>query len=719
MAKTKKKKLEKKEKTTQAKKIGTEAKYNYILISLVLGISILYVISTFYYSGGYFFLPVDDSFSYFHYAKQLSAGHLFQYNFGDAPTTGVRSLLYTIILAPGFFIGLSGDGMICYSFLLGVIFLFLSGWLIFRIAEGFFGQNLGIIAGILFLLNGPITWGYLSGTEIGLFSTMILATLYFFLQEQDGNYNPLTPFIKGEYKKTIILGSLLAITHPEGTVLSILLVIVLIVNLIFKAEIAKLKSILIFIPAIVGVSCIFLNLILTGSLFSTFLQAKSPLFSPNMPLLEVLTRSIKFYAYLLKEIFGGFNGTYSEMINPDVGQTATYFAPFAFLFFLIGSLPLAVKEIYAKKLGINLLMVIWFFIGIGLVAITFPTDYSWNMFLIPYYPLFLLGVVVGIYHSSLLITNMILTISLKQTFYGISSFFIVFSLFSTSFFVVAYGKICKDNYHQKMGLVKWVRENIPPDVPIAMNGINTLRYYENRNFIDLSGVGTKGLAKAYQNGVGSIFEWLEEKKLEPACFVLDRLDFTRSGLLKTELYSAKVVGVRPIEPINVYQTDWSLANKGDEPVTATRQACMDGYKLVDKIDVANLDSEAGHNYRFWEAEPGLNVTTFVYQLACLDRQIIDGGRMLSGGEGMVIKTVPNQEMKIIMRTTGHLKLDVMINGKYCQKWVDETNPGNAWSESILSLPGKWITSSSTKIRIEIRNKQQDTYSVAYYWFFQK
>lgn len=700
MAKTKKKKLEKKEKVS-AKKIGAEAKYNYILIGLVLGISILYVISTLYYSGGHFFLPVDDSFSYLHYAKQLSAGHPFQYNFTDAATTGVRSLLYPILLAPGFFIGLTGDGMICYSFFLGMIFLFLSGWLVFKIAEGFLGQNSGIIAGILFLLNGPITWGYLSGTEIGLFSTMILATLYFFGQGQDGNY-----------KKTIISGSLLAMTHPEGAVLSILLVIVLIVNIVLKGEIAKLRGILIFIPAIVGVGCVFLNLILTGSLFSTFLQAKSPLFSPNMPLLEVLAKSIKFYAYLLKEIFGGFNGAYTEMISPDAGQTATYFAPFAFLFFLVGALPLAVKEIYAKKLGFNLLTVGWFFIGIGLVAITFPTDYSWNMSLIPYYPLFLLGVIVGIYQISLVITNM--GISLKQVFYGLSSFFIVFSLFSTSFFIVAYGKICKDNYHQKMGLVKWVKENIPADVSIAMNGINTLRYYENRNFIDLSGVGTKGLAKAYQNGVGSIFEWLEEKKLYPACFVLDRLDFSRSGLLKTELYSAKVVGVRPIEPINVYQTDWSLANKGDEPVTA-----MDGYKLVDKMDVANLDSEAGHKYRFWEAEPGLNVTTYISTFACLDRQIIDGGRILSGGESMVIETQPGQEMKIVMRTTGALKLDVVINGKYCRKWVDETNPGNAWYESIVTIPGKWVTSTSTKVHIEVRDKQQDTYAVAYYWFYQK
>ncbi|MDI6734580.1 MAG: hypothetical protein QME42_00030 [bacterium] len=703
MAKIKKKKSEKREKILQAKKIGVEAKYNYSLIGLVLGISILYVISTLFYSGGYFFLPVDDSFSYFHYAKQLSAGHPFQYNFGDTPTTGVRSLLYTIILAPGFFIGLTGNGMICYAFLLGMIFFFLSGWLILRIAEGFFGRELGIIAGLLFLLNGPISWGYLSGTEIGLFSTVILATLYFFLREQDG-----------DYKKTVILGSLLAMTHPEGAVLSILLVVVLIINLLLNQGAAKLKSILIFIPAIIGISCVFLNLILIGSLFSTFLQSKSPLFSPNMPLLEILAKSIKFYAYLLKEIFGGFNGAYTEMISPDAGQTATYFAPFAFLFFLFGSLPLAVKEIYARRLGINLLMVIWFFMGIGLVAITFPTDYSWNMTLIPYYPLFLLGVVVGIYHFSLMITNMVTTISLKQTFYGLSSFFIVFSLFSTSFFVVAYGKICKDNYHQKMGLVKWIRENIPADVTIAMNGINTLRYYENRNFIDLCGVGTKGLAKAYQNGVGSIFEWLEEKKLYPACFVLDRLDLTRSGLLKTELYSARVVGVRPIEPINVYQADWSLSNKGDEPMTS-----LSGYKLVDKIDVANLDSEAEHKYRFWEAEPGLNSTTYVYTFPCLDRQIMDGGRSLSGGEDMVVKTQPGQEMKIVMRTTGALKLDVLINGKYCRKWIDETNPGNTWSESLVTIPGQWVTSNSTKVHIEVRDKQQDTYSVGYYWFFQK
>lgn len=699
MAKTKKKKIKPQ---VKIKLLMSSTKYYYTLISLVIGISILYVVSTFYFTGGHFFLPVDDSFLYFHYAKQLSQGAPFQYNTGDAPTTGARSLLYTIILTLGFFVGLSDNGIIYYSFLLGVLFLFLSSGLIFKIGRILFNQSLGIIGSLLFLLNGAITWGYLSGTEIGLFSTIILATLYFFLQEQD--------------KKTIIFGSLLAIAHPEGIVLSILLVLLLILNLILKGESSKLKNIYLFIPAGIGISCLFLNLILTGSIFSTFLQAKSQLFSPNTHLLEILARAIKFYVYLLKEIFSGFNGAYSEMIDANAGQSATYFAPFAFLFFLLGVLPLAVKEIYLKKLGFNMLIISWFFVGIGIVAITFPTDYSWNMYIISYYPLFLISVVVGIYHLSQAITNMLSTMPLKETFYSISSFFIIFSLFSSSFFVVAYGKNCKDNYHQRVGLVKWIKENIPPNITIAMNGINPLRYYENRNFIDLSGVGTKGLAKAYQNGVGSIFEWLESKKLHPECFVLDRLDFSQSGLLKKQLHSAKVVGVRPIEPINVYQTSWDLANSGDEPITS-----LNGYKLMDEIDVADLDSEDKHNYRFWEAEPGLNITTYVYELSCLNstQKIIDGGRMLSGGEKMIVKTTPNHEMKIVMRTTTPLKLDVVINGKYRKKWIDERNYGNLWVESILTIPGKWITSPQTKIYIEIKNKQQDIYSPAYYWFFQK
>ncbi|MEW6608399.1 MAG: hypothetical protein AB1414_13295 [bacterium] len=705
MAKIKKKGKGLQEKLTHKKgvSLAIKSKYNYILISIITAITILYVTSTFYYTGGHFFLPTDDSFLSFHYAKQLSQGQPFQYNSGESPTTGARSLLWTILLAPGFFIGLDGNGIIGYSFLLGILFLFLSSWLIFRIGEILFNQMLGIIASLLFLLNGPISWGYLSGTEIGLFSTLILATLYFLGQEQDNGY------------KKIIFGSLLAIAHPDGIILAFLLTLILVLNLIFKGERPKPKSLYLVIPAIVGLSCICLNLILTGNVYSTFLQAKSQLFSPNMPLPEVLAKSIKFYAYLLKEIFGGFNGAYSEMIDANVGQTATYFAPFAFLFFLLGSLPLVVKEIYSQKLGFNFLTMSWFFLGIGLTAITFPTDYSWNITIIPYYPLFFIGVVIGIYQVSQMISVQVTTLSLKDIFYSISSFFLIFSLFSTSFFVVVYGKSCKDNYHQKIGLVKWVKENLPANITAAMSGINTLRYYENRNFIDLTGVGTKGLAKPYQNGVGSIFEWLEDKKSYPDCFILDKLDFSRSGLLQNQLYSAKVVGVRAIEPINVYQANWNLANSGEQPVTS-----FGGYKLVDKIDVANLTNEGEHNYRFWDAEPGLNVPTYVYELSCLnsERKVIDGGRILSGGESMVVKTQPGHEMKIMMRTTGALKLNVLINEKYCKTWVDERNYGNLWVESILTIPGKWITSDQTKIHIEIKNFQQDTYSVAHYWFFQ-
>ena len=56
-------------------------------------------------------LPLDDAYIHLQYAWQAAQGHFLEYNTGDVPTTGATSLLYLLILAGGFALGITRTAM--------------------------------------------------------------------------------------------------------------------------------------------------------------------------------------------------------------------------------------------------------------------------------------------------------------------------------------------------------------------------------------------------------------------------------------------------------------------------------------------------------------------------------------------------------------------------------------------------------------------------------
>ena len=51
-------------------------------------------------------LPLDDAFIHLHYARRLAAGHWFSYAPGSGYSSGATSLVWPLVLAPFFVLGL-------------------------------------------------------------------------------------------------------------------------------------------------------------------------------------------------------------------------------------------------------------------------------------------------------------------------------------------------------------------------------------------------------------------------------------------------------------------------------------------------------------------------------------------------------------------------------------------------------------------------------------
>jgi hypothetical protein len=149
-------------------------------------------------------------------------------------------------------------------------------------------------------------------------------------------------------------------------------------------------------------------------------------------------------------------------------------------------------------------------------------------------------------------------------------------------------------------------------------------------------------------------------------------------------------------------------------------------ELVDQVDVANLDSEAAHDYRWWQetVPPGFVTEVYrnVYQACGLEDEsacwATDGGRVLTGGEEFTIQTVPGQDLVLVTRVHGRasVPLALSLNGDQLAYSIQPAVPAR-WIEIAVLVTGEHITGQTARIRIETQGTTAN-YSPYYHWVYQ-
>ncbi|MEW6482165.1 MAG: hypothetical protein AB1397_04105, partial [bacterium] len=439
---------------------------------------------------------------------------------------------------------------------------------------------------------------------------------------------------------------------------------------------------------------------------------------------NALATTIRYSFFLLKEVFAGFAGDYIQVLNANSGYVAVYLPPFALLFFVFAVFPPFVKEITSHRFGVYFLAFTWFFAGVLTTSATRPANDHWHRYITPYYPLFLIMTAVGIQRLASFLNQ-------KEWFTGISVFFIFFSFMTSLYFAVAYGKNCKDIYLQQLTVAKWVSENIPANAIIALNDAGAIKYISQRYCIDLVGLCYPKIVKSSTHcadGNGAICEFLERLERKPDYFIIYPSWFGFGGnilgpeIAQFGLYEPTMAGAGS-DPMRVYKADFKYLNTGDEIKLQSTKEALKGKTLIDKIDIADLESENAHSYKPYPAEPGLPIRTFSTYASYNDEPgiiVSDGGRVISGGEIFKIKTIPNKELTIITRCTSPFSIGVYINGKPAAWWRNTrgSNETSLWYEPIITIPGNFITQNETNVKFEVVDKHRVSYFTTYYWFYQ-
>ncbi|MEP6774821.1 MAG: hypothetical protein ABJA50_04425, partial [Chloroflexota bacterium] len=114
-------------------------------------------------SGGHLAPPLDDTFIHLQYARQLAAGHPFQYNTGDMPSSGDSSFIYPFLLAPAFLLGLNGSAPLLFAFALGFVAHLITVIMLYKLALLIFSRRAALVSSGFMLLDGHANWHYLTG----------------------------------------------------------------------------------------------------------------------------------------------------------------------------------------------------------------------------------------------------------------------------------------------------------------------------------------------------------------------------------------------------------------------------------------------------------------------------------------------------------------------------------------------------------------------------
>ena len=670
---------------------------------LALLVGSLFLGTNFFYNEGQVSAPLDDAFIHLQYGRQIGDGQWFGYNDGDPISTGASSFLYPLLLGAGsVLLGLDGTGLLVFAIVLGILSFAAAAVACCELARRLVGEGAGFWTGALVATNGALAWGAMSGMEVAFFAALLSSSLLAFVHEAGRERFVLAP----------LLLTLTAITRPEGLMFAAILTATILFILLraMRGGNLSLRQVTFngafcLLPLAAGAGQLLFYRIATGTTAANGVQAKSILYRPITYPVELAGEITRNLSTIFMEVFAGFS-------RPG------YLFPGAIFFILLGLAYLIFRRPGFRSVGV----VITLSLAAALPSIATLGSWNWHhyRYVLPFFPILLVMVVVGIYVLSAALAGERWRRWISG---GITGLVLLFFLFTLPNWAKIYGIDTATIRGQQATVGRWINENLPEEATIGVNDAGALRYYGRRPVVDLVGLVTNGLAVPHQNGMGSLYEALEHLRPEerPGYFVVYKIwvgELARSGIFGEEPIKAfdtkPLSGIVADDEVFVHEADWSLAGSGELPRSVPRE------QIKDSLDVADLESEEAHGYDLQMSQPGLQPGSALDRLAYANGELVaDGGRRFSGSETFTVRNLtPDRPLEIVMRTTGgdlanSSALQVRVDGREAGRWTPQPTAGD-WQEPSFTIPAGRVRSES----VEIQVSSPGVYVPFYYWFAQ-
>ena len=615
-------------------------------------------------------LPLDDVYIHFQYAKQLALGQPYHYNPELAPSTGATSLLYPLILAFGYRLGLTDLSLGYWAIGWGVLSFYLSVLLLDRITLELGSRGIvrhGMLH--LFIITGFVGWHFNSGMETGLLVVFCLLTFYGMVRQQ--------PLIMATG------ASFAVITRPEAIVLVAIVVILSLYQFYRTRQQIHLAPVLLPMLATLLQPLIFFLFTQTGSASGS--EAKSLLYLVPRDYELILRLISNNVLRIIWELLSGYSAREGAYLPNLMGGVA-----------LLGLL-LGIKQPQNRLFFVGLWG--WMILTIGAVATLDPAFWHLKRYQVPLMVMTYIPTALMIGWLYTHIKRPIIIILL-----GLMLISAVFSLGET--FLPAYRLNVGYLRQQQLPMARWIDEHLPADAVLAVHDVGMVRYIGNRTTVDMVGLTTADATLSWRNGVGALAEFLQHYTPRPTHVASYTDALGLSYLADTPLYG-KLLAEFPLETDDrlnvalageyqaVWEIDWEIMGQDSMVYTPYMQTVLNGATQVDAVDVAYLESETAHAYRGVLNGTLQGFPSEVYSLStwgCMGEcQLLDGGRRLSGTESFILQTNPQQDAIWLIRVhpAHSARLDLYVNDVLVGQKVIPFMPGK-WLEIPIYIPSSYL-----------------------------
>ncbi|NIJ14579.1 hypothetical protein FHU38_004980 [Saccharomonospora amisosensis] len=677
--------------------------------ALALLLGGVFVLVDLAYNQGNLIAPIDDAYIHLQYGRQLGSGHPFQYNTGDPVSTGASSLLYAFVLGAGYAIGFKGGLFLPFAVSLGIVCFAGSAAFTYRLGRLFAGRAVGVWAGVLTAVSGPLLWGAASGMEVGLTAVLLTGSVLAFTRERP----------KGRFLYTPVVAALLALVRPEGMFFAIALTAAMVWTIFAarKAGMVRTRTVPAFavwglLPVAAGVGQYLFYKLATGTFTANGVRSKSHLY--NDPILYVGDFVDRTVANVR-----GLVGSFTALDNTD------FAFPGALLLFFVGLGYLLATRVEWRPL---LAAIAVGFAVVVVSASTLETALIHELrYFQPFLPLFVLFTVCGGYALTRLVPQ---ERSRGIALHSLLLVVLLFSLAALPTWAVRLGRESATIRDTDVSVGAWINGNLPEDAIVGVKDVGAIAYFGERRVVDTIGLATNGFAEPSNNGPGSLYEALRDlpQGQRPGYFAVyepwpgtDMQPFVDAGVFRTpaltvfpvrtppDLNGGRIV---PFTDTKVYRADWSLAGSGDRaPVPGD---------VRDYLNAGSLDSEAAHGYEVSMQQPGLQPYTVLRR----EGDVVDSGRIIVGGERFTAGNLsPGQPLTIATRVfaTGQMhEVRVLVDGQDAGVWRFSQRQ-DGWTVDEFTVPGELVSSPTVSVELKpVRPflSPYPEYTSFGYWFVQ-
>lgn len=647
-------------------------------------------------------VPLDDSFIHFQYAKNLAAGHFFSYMPGEGYSAGATSFVWPMLLAPFYLVGFHDLSIIWIAWILG--FAAHAGVMVetYRLASRLTGRSIAIAAGAMSGLFGGFVWFAASGMETVLLAWALTRTARIAAEWCE---TPRDDRTKTQLAELVVFGILGPLVRPEGAVASMIAATAIAacplpsLRSSFRTRAWALAALVgpLLTPAI--------NFLFTGAAASNTTAVK---WLPLVP----------YYAdwpVLRQAVWANVQTFFTVLL--DGHQWSAVFVPKDNMaLFVMGLVSIPVLG-WRTKLPWRTAFVL--VLALGMLLPCTYVSFLWNRlrYLWPFVP----GWFVGLACAARLLAELAASIRPRWIAVGPVLAGLVPGAFSTllSWTIEDLSKSAAAIDLQQVKLGRWAKANLPQDAILGVNDTGAIAYTSDRRTFDVVGLTTKGEAKYWVAGAGSRFEHYEKLvKSNPERFPTHFIVYARwmscEPVLGEEMHEATVIdqSILGDTTMTVYPARRDLLGTGDRPLEMRVQG-----RIVDELDVADLESEAEHRYEIQggtgnETSNRVHWDTFGGEDA--QRPWADGGRYLRTLDRFEAHLPEGKAVRGIVRFVGPSEQDAEVAVRVGGQDVATLRlPAGSPVERAFEIPA---AVAGPKTVVEVKALGNGTFASLHYWF---